>query len=93
MGLLHGWTGNVANAAHLGGMALGFVWMKWGPWLAGALRRGVRRRRPRVPERPETEQKAELDRILDKIRQAGLDSLSIREKMFLQETSKKHRDG
>jgi len=91
MGLLHGWTGNVANAAHLGGMALGFVWMKWGPWLAGALRRGVRRRRPRVPERSEAEQQAELDRILDKIRQAGLDSLSIREKMFLQETAKKFR--
>jgi len=91
MSLRHGWTDNVANAAHLGGMALGFVWMKWGPWMAGALRRGVRRSRPSVVERSEAEQRAELDRILDKIRATGLDSLTIREKMFLQETSKKYR--
>jgi membrane associated rhomboid family serine protease len=87
------WADNVAHAAHFGGMVLGFVWIKW----AGGLRR-LWRWHPAV--RPEgflspdaAAEEAEMDRILDKIHEQGLDSLTLRERMFLQDISRRRRGG
>jgi hypothetical protein len=42
--------------------------------------------------RQEQENQAEVDRILDKIRREGLQSLSSREKRILQSATEKQRD-
>ncbi len=89
---------NVAHAAHLGGLVVGFLWVKFGHQLMQA---GSRARRqaerqfgggPSGPGRREVAEQAEIDRILDKIHHQGIDSLTPREKMFLQEMSRKYRD-
>ncbi len=94
MGLETGWTDGVAHAAHVGGMIVGFVWMKWGHRIAQAVRSG-RPRKDRGPvfRRGGDRDRGELDRILDKIHREGVGSLSMREKMFLQEMGGKFRDG
>ncbi len=90
LGLTHGWTDNVAHAAHFGGMALGFLWMhfsprirRWGLW---------RKRAGRVPADavPREDDDAEVDRILRKIHDEGIDSLTLRERMLLQDASQRH---
>jgi len=94
-GLLGGWTGNVAHAAHVGGGLVGFVWMKWGHRLASALRRGGRGREVdggSFFRRRDDRDQDELDRILAKIHREGVGSLTTREKMFLQEMGGKFRD-
>jgi membrane associated rhomboid family serine protease len=85
------WGDNVAHAAHFGGMVVGFVWIKWGERIARLMRRGSARREEVFSDRTHEEEDAEMDRILDKIRDEGLDSLTLREKMFLHEMSRKRR--
>jgi membrane associated rhomboid family serine protease len=85
------WTDNVAHAAHFGGMVVGFVWIRYGQRLSHLARPRVERSQAPFVERPPDEEEAELDRILDKIHNEGLDSLSLRERMFLQEISRKRR--
>ena len=87
------WGDNVAHAAHFGGMVVGFVWMKWGERIARLLRRGSAPREEFFYRRAPEAEDAEVDRILDKIRQEGLDSLTLREKMFLHEVSRRRRGG
>jgi len=87
------WGDNVAHAAHFGGMVVGFVWMKWGERIARLLRRGSAPREKVFTGRTSEEEDAEVDRILDKIRDDGLDSLTLREKMFLHEVSRRRRGG
>jgi len=87
------WSDKVAHAAHFGGMVLGFVWIRWGErirlkWFSGP----QRSQGTYLADEPD-EEEAELDRILDKIKAQGLDSLTTREKMFLQEVSRRHRGG
>jgi len=85
-------AGRVAHAAHVGGMILGFLWMKWGS-IASA--RGARRgpRREHAAWRTREEEQAELDRILQKVHDLGVDSLTPAEKLFLQEMGDKYRGG
>jgi membrane associated rhomboid family serine protease len=86
------WTDNVAHAAHFGGMVVGFGWIRFGHRLSHLVRPQVERSQAPFVERPPDEEEAELDRILDKIHNEGLDSLTLRERMFLQEISRKrHR--
>jgi hypothetical protein len=85
------WNDNVAHAAHFGGMIVGFVWIKWGERIARLIRRGPPKRQEVFSDRTPEEEDAEMDRILDKIRDEGLDSLTLREKMFLHEMSRKRR--
>jgi len=89
---LRGMIDNVAHAAHLGGMTLGYVWIRYGGAIA---RRWMRhQRRPGTgylvggPGRQE-EDEAEVDRILQKIHDEGLETLTLREKLFLQEMSRR----
>jgi membrane associated rhomboid family serine protease len=92
-GLVQGKLGdNVAHAAHLGGMVLGFVWMKWGTGIALWWRHRPARGRRLLVERTREHEQGEVDRILHKVHEEGVDSLTLREKMFLQEMSEKYRD-
>jgi membrane associated rhomboid family serine protease len=80
----------IARFAHLGGLVIGYAYLKRekltyplrlqaARWRA---RRGDRAQR-RAEERAES-QRREIDRILDKISTRGMDSLSAREKDFLE---------
>jgi membrane associated rhomboid family serine protease len=82
---------NVAHAAHFGGMIVGFLWIKWGYHFAEAMRGLTVTDRPRYVDREPDEEEAEMNRILDKIRDSGIDSLTTGEKMFLQEMTRKRR--
>ena len=99
LGLMGRWSGGVAHAAHFGGMLVGFLWAWFGPRLwswwrsrPGGRRAGGPTSGPPGPEREEADQ-AEVDRILAKIHQEGIGSLSTREKLFLQEVSRRNHEG
>lgn len=96
---------NVANAAHLGGMAMGWFFVRkilQGDWsrLAGVLRPAEKRnpasRRPNLESQTEKEPAdfiaSEVDPILDKISAQGIQSLTEREKSILA-AAKRKMDG
>lgn len=93
-GMIHPWN-NVANAAHLGGMAMGWIYVKLilkNPALLGASeeRRWFRPRTARAPEKPSTEfQETDVDAILDKISARGINSLNARERAILEAARRK----
>ena len=90
--------GNVANAAHLGGMAMGyfFVRLNWRAFrsrLSGTVRE-VEPDKPRPPrlvvtDEPSTGSAVEVDAILDKISAQGLNSLTARERATLEAARQK----
>ncbi len=108
-----GGGGGVAHWAHLGGLATGFVYLKFGERLGRSLRRvffkdGPGHVRvesssgpsgaPRAKARPAPRRRPvdgdsldEVDRILDKIRESGMDSLSPKERAFLDEMSRRYK--
>jgi len=90
--LMRGWVDGVAHAAHFGGMVLGFVWVKWGMRIAAGLKRTTGPARGGSVERSRQREQAELDRILKKVHEQGVDSLTLREKMFLQDVGNKYHD-
>jgi len=86
---------NVANAAHLGGMAMGWFFVRkilQGDWsrLTGALRPAEKfvPRRPTLEPLPKKEPAdfvaSEVDPILDKISAHGIQSLTPREREILE---------
>lgn len=92
--------GNVANAAHLGGMVMGWFFVRkimQGDWsrLTGALRPAAQKevRRPAlesVPKKTGGDFLAdEVDPILDKISAHGIQSLTAREREILESACKK----
>jgi membrane associated rhomboid family serine protease len=89
---------NVAHAAHLGGMAMGWFFVRRimradGALLTGQLRVLTpveRESRPPPPEKSTAEIVAEeVDPILDKISAHGIQSLTVREKAVLENARKK----
>jgi membrane associated rhomboid family serine protease len=85
----------IARFAHLGGLLVGYFYLKW-ERITYPFKRWYMRSRGKMEDtarrkEEEKEQKiqAEVDRILDKISREGLDSLSNRERDFLQEQSGK----
>lgn len=95
--LIAGTTGGIAYAAHLGGMAAGWLYLTWGRGGAPLERLAARWRRRRfrlihggTRRRPEWTE-AEIDRILDKISEQGLDSLTPEEERILDEASRRPR--
>jgi len=94
---------NVANAAHLGGMAMGWFFVRrilQGDWsrLEGALRPAEMGKSPlrRLPPEPPADKPAtadfvasEVDPILDKISAHGIGSLTAREREILEAARKK----
>jgi membrane associated rhomboid family serine protease len=96
--------GGVAHWAHLGGLVTGIVYLKYGDVMTTrfrALRRRTRRSGPgpvsreigsvRRRGRAEGDDLDEVDRILDKIRERGIDALSADEQAFLDEMSRDYR--
>lgn len=95
--------GGVAHWAHLGGLVTGVVYLEYGAGLAArfrALRRRAHRRSDPGPvsreigsrrHRPAGDDLDEVDRILDKIREEGIDALSADERAFLDEMSRDYR--
>jgi membrane associated rhomboid family serine protease len=88
---------NVARFAHLGGMLIGFIYLKWDRigWvlrrLRGQLSGSVRsRRHPRSPEEEEALYR-ERERILAKISREGMGSLTKEEKDFLDDSAARAR--
>jgi len=85
------WADNVAHAAHVGGMVLGFIWIKWGS-IVDRIRAGRPEFRvARDVSPPTDEEEDEEDRILQKIHDEGLGSLTMGEKMFLQEMTRRRQ--
>lgn len=105
----------VAHEAHLGGMAAGWLFFRFGGFATGRppatpkprrvvmVQQGVTREagpratpplRQSAPPRPGTDPvAAEVDRVLDKISEQGIESLTADERRFLDEVSKrKQRD-
>jgi membrane associated rhomboid family serine protease len=91
---------NVANAAHLGGMAMGWFFVRnilQGDWsrLMGAFRRSGKSGARALPydqmEKDSSEKTAaeEVDPILDKISARGIQSLTARERDILESARKK----
>lgn len=82
------------EAAHLGGAAIGWLLIRKPSWLdfadrfsAEKLQKSRRDKQNRQTQRED----AEIDRILDKVRDKGLASLSSREKKLLQKATDRQR--
>ncbi len=89
-GLLGAGGYQTAYWAHLGGIAVGFLFVVSRPWferLGGFLRF----RREQARERRSASEEAELDRILDKVHREGITALSNSEREFLNLVSKRRR--
>ena len=85
---------NIAHAAHLGGAAFGYLYIKqlgygatprWLSWLHGITARLKPHRRP-TPRNMSSEEfvREEIDPILDKIAREGMQSLTRRERKILE---------
>jgi membrane associated rhomboid family serine protease len=85
----------IARFAHLGGLVVGYLYLKWERYSYPFKRyyREARHRREESVQRKhddrERKTRAEVDRLLDKIGREGLDSLSSRERDFLNRQSGK----
>ena len=88
----------VANYAHLAGMGVGFLYVKYLQGFAyespfSRLSRLIRRSRPpRVKIKPPSEEVSdeELDRIIEKVESQGISSLTPEERSFIERLSHKH---
>jgi len=93
LGLSFGQSG-VAHFAHLGGMVIGFVYLKFG-WRISLFGRDYVRKKKMEWELQQTIKKRqriirlrhEVDLILDKINEVGYENLSEKEKRLLKEAS------
>ena len=98
------YAGNVAHAAHLGGILAGIAWVKLGwhrdyvrlPWENWLASRGERskgtKRRPTIRIEPDADTETstrEVDRILEKITAKGIQSLTAQERATLESARKK----
>lgn len=95
----------VAHAGHLGGLAFGFVYWRLGLRLEAPFERGEGRRvRPRVHKRRRIDEEPEIlahprrdvltdevDDILKKISESGMESLTAQEQAILKRASAKYR--
>jgi membrane associated rhomboid family serine protease len=100
----------IAHFAHLGGLVVGYVYLKKG-WEVGArfegLKKRLRKRKlsvvagglgkdkmngsPKAPPDEEAQVLEAVDRLLDKIKASGLDSLTAEERKFLDEVSRRRQ--
>lgn len=83
----------VAHTAHLGGLAFGFAYHRFGLRLSSWLDRAARHRSPASrPMTPApTRFDAEVDRLLQKVKEKGLHSLTDSEREFLTRASDRYR--
>lgn len=78
----------VAGMAHLGGAAYGFLYLRLYPWWT-AFRNRTRRLRENRGQNQSLRDEEELDRILDKVHERGMHTLTQREKRFLKGMSRR----
>jgi len=90
-----GSASNIAHFAHLGGMLVGFLYLK-SDWRFGALKAKItghfyRKRIEKQWHEREKEEKLmeEVDHILDKINKVGYDNLTRQEKKILEDASQR----
>ena len=78
------------NLCHLGGMATGFVWVMWRGRLASLW---IKRQRGAYQRKQQHQEQLhyEVDRILSKVHQQGLQSLSRKEKQILQKATESQK--
>jgi len=98
LSLLAGTRNAGGEAAHLGGALLGFLlvrqprWLDWADRFSpGAIQRNVNQGRFERQRKREAAREAELDRVLAKVKDKGLQSLSRREKRVLQQATNARR--
>ncbi|MEN8126521.1 MAG: rhomboid family intramembrane serine protease [Planctomycetota bacterium] len=79
------------EAAHLTGLAMGFLYMKYKPWIT---QHRMKRQKGAWTQKVERERnfQSEVDRILDKIHREGIGALSNREKQILQEATRREQN-
>jgi membrane associated rhomboid family serine protease len=78
------------DLCHLGGMAAGFIWVIWGPRLADLWTRS----RPSALQRrlqKQAQLQYEVDRILAKVHDQGIHSLTRKEKQILQNATQEQK--
>ncbi|MBP8604790.1 MAG: rhomboid family intramembrane serine protease [Phycisphaerae bacterium] len=79
------------EAAHLSGLAMGFLYMKVKPW---AVRLRMERSKGAWARKIEQDRlfQAEVDRILEKVHRQGIHSLTAQEKQTLQEATRREQE-
>lgn len=84
---------DMSDAAHLGGLAFGFI----APWAGGPiwkdLRDHLRQRHNRRAVESEQSDEKEVDRILQKVHDQGMNSLTRRERNILRRATERQRIG
>jgi membrane associated rhomboid family serine protease len=94
LSLLSGGGGAISHAAHFGGMIAGGLWVLAGPKLADIkvdTQQRVQEGAWKKKMEAEAREQEEIDRILRKIQQEGLDSLTSREQRTLKDATDKQR--
>jgi membrane associated rhomboid family serine protease len=78
------------EAAHLSGLAMGYLYVKYKPWLT---RFRMERQKGAWAKKVQQERdfQIEVDRILEKVHQEGIQSLSSRERQVLQEATRREQ--
>ena len=79
------------EAAHLSGLAMGFLYMKYRPWIT---QRRMERKKGAWASKINQERnfRYEVDHILDKVHRDGVNSLSNNEKKILQEATRREQE-
>ena len=79
------------EAAHLSGLAMGFLYMKYKPWLT---QRRMERQKGAWARKVDQERnfQSEVDRVLDKVHREGINELSNNEKKVLQEATRREQE-
>ena len=94
LSLLSGEGGGISHAAHFGGMVLGGAWVLLGPRIRQASHDAQARAQKGAWEkkmRKEQASREQIDKILDKIKERGIGSLSNKEKKILQDATEQQR--
>ena len=84
-------TGEPSSAAHLGGLAFGFAAPYYGKGALANLVRNMRRSRERRQLAQEQDESARIDRILQKVHDSGMNSLSRSERKVLKRATERQR--
>ncbi|MBN1764606.1 MAG: rhomboid family intramembrane serine protease [Sedimentisphaerales bacterium] len=82
------------DLCHLGGMATAFIWLKWGDLLRFKFKFNLKEGSYQRKLERDQKMQFEVDRILAKVSEQGIQSLSRKEKQILQKaTEKKKKTG
>jgi membrane associated rhomboid family serine protease len=84
-------TGNPTAAAHLGGLVFGFVAPYYGRGFFSDLGKRMRRARANREQAAEENERETIDRILQKVHESGMNSLSRSERSTLKRATERQR--